>query len=299
MMDDSRLSADRLPVKFAVLLLTLMAFGLVATADYLTTAELNLSALYVLLMLAVTWFCGAWFGSLFACIALLTQSQIALLGGNPFSEPAYFYVSVGNHLFSYLLIVFLTATVRTLYMRAKSAARVDYVTGVANSTGFYERVSIEMARHRRDGAPFAVAYISCDYFKIINDGLGHSEGDRVLLTAGQTLRANLRETDVVARLGGDEFGLVFSHTGESEVLPLIRKLCESLDRAMAEHDWPITFSVGVGIFPKVPENADRVITFCNRLMQRVKALGKNKILHKVYDPEDAETPPPARLRAVR
>ena len=297
MSEDAKPIADRLPVGLAVLLLAFTAFALVV-ADFLTSYELPLSAFYVLITLAVSWFCGAWWGGLFACLATFAQIQPGLLEGNPFSAEAYFYVSVGNHLFSYLLIVFLTATVRTLYKRAQSAARVDYVTGIANSTGFYERVSIEMARHRRDGAPFAVAYISCDYFKIINDGLGRSEGDRVLLAVGQTLRANLRETDVVARLGGDEFGLVFSPAGESEVLPLVRKLCENLDRTMAEHDWPITFSVGVGIFPKVPQNADLVIAFCDHLMQHVKALGKNKILHKVYDPDEVEAPPPARLRAV-
>ena len=177
MSEDAKPIADRLPVGLAVLLLAFTAFALVV-ADFLTSYELPLSAFYVLITLAVSWFCGAWWGGLFACLATFAQIQPGLLEGNPFSAEAYFYVSVGNHLFSYLLIVFLTATVRTLYKRAQSAARVDYVTGIANSTGFYERVSIEMARHRRDGAPFAVAYISCDYFKIINDGLGRSEGDR-------------------------------------------------------------------------------------------------------------------------
>jgi diguanylate cyclase (GGDEF)-like protein len=298
MSENSRLIADRLPGGFAVLLLAFTALGIVVAADYLTSYELSLSAFYVLIILAVSWFCGVWWGGLFTFLSIFSEIQIGLLTGTTFSEQAYFYVSNGNRLFSYLLIAYLTAMVRTLYERAQSAARVDFVTGVTNSTGFYEKVAVEMARHRRDGASFAVAYISCDYFKIINDGLGHSEGDRVLLAVGQTLRMNLRETDVVARLGGDEFGLIFPRTGEAEVLPLIRKLCENLDRAMAEHDWPITFSVGVGVFPKVPESADRVITFCDRLMQRVKALGKNKILHKVYDPDDVETPP-ARLRAVR
>ena len=298
MSEDAKLIADRLPVGLAVLLLAFTALGLVVAADYLTAYELSLSAFYVLIILAVSWFCGVWWGGLFTFLSIFSEIQIGLLTGTTFSEQAYFYISNGNRLFSYLLIAYLAAAARTLYERAQSAARVDFVTGVTNSTGFYERVAVEMARHRRSRAPFSVAYINCDYFKIINDGLGRSEGDRVLLAVGQTLRANLRETDVVARLGGDEFGLVFSPAGETEVLPLVRKLCENLDRTMAEHDWPITFSVGVGIFQKVPQNADLAIAFCDRLMQRVKALGKNKILHKVYDPDEVETPPPARLRAV-
>jgi diguanylate cyclase (GGDEF)-like protein len=290
---------DRLPTVPAVLVLAFTALAIVVAADYLTSYELSLSAFYVLVILAVSWFCGVWWGGLFAFLAMFSEIQIGLLTGNPFSDEAYFYISIGNRLFSYLLIAYLVATVRTLYERAQSAARVDYVTGVANSTGFYEKVAVEMARHRRSHAPFSVAYMNCDYFKIINDGLGHREGDRVLLTVGQTLTSSLRETDIVARLGGDEFALVFPQTGEAEVLPVIKKLCGHLDRAMAEHDWPITFSVGVGIFPSVPDNVDRVVSFCDRLMQRVKALGKNKILHRVYDPDELDTPTPARLHAIR
>ena len=299
MLEESKPIADRLPVRLAVLVLAFTAFGIVVAADYLTSYELSLSAFYALLILAVSWFCGIWWGSLFVFLATYAQIRIGLMAGNPFSDEVYFYISNGNRLFSYLLIAFLTATVRALYDRAQSAARVDYVTGVANSTGFYEKVSIEMARHRRNRAHFSVAYVSCDYFKVINDGLGHREGDRVLMTVGQTLKSNLRETDVVARLGGDEFALVFPQTGEAEVLPVIRKLCASLDLAMAKHDWPITFSVGVGVFPVVPENVDRVVGFCDRLMYRVKALGKNKVLHRVYNPEEPDTNLLAQLRAGR
>lgn len=283
----------------AVLLLAFTAFAIVVTADYITSYELSLSTFYVLIILAVSWFCGIWWGSLFAVMSVFCQTQIGLLLGNPFSEPAYFYVANGNKLFAYLVIAFLTAMVRTLYERAQAAARVDYVTDVTNSTGFYEKVAIEMARHRRSRAPFAVAYVNCDYFKIINDGLGHREGDRVLKTVAQTLEASLRQTDVVARLGGDEFAMVFPQTGEADVLPVIKKLCGQLDRAMAAHDWPITFSVGVGVFPQVPANVDVVIGFCDRLMQRVKALGKNKVMHRVYNPDEVETPLPSRLHVIR
>jgi len=83
------------------------------------------------------------------------------------------------------------------------------------------------------------------------------------------------------------------------VLPVIKKLCGQLDRAMAAHDWPITFSVGVGVFPQVPANVDVVIGFCDRLMQRVKALGKNKVMHRVYNPDEVETPLPSRLHVIR
>lgn len=299
MREEATAFVDRAPSGLAVLLLAFTAFALVVTADYLTSYELSLSAFYVLIILAVSWFCGIWWGGFFAFFAMFCEIQIGLLTGNPFSDAAYFYVSIGNRLFAYLLIAYLTATVRSLYEQAQSAARVDFVTGVTNSTGFYEKVAVEMARHRRSRAPFSVAYVNCDYFKIINDGLGHREGDRVLKTVAQTLEATLRRTDVVARLGGDEFALVLPHTAEAEALTVIRKVCGHLDRAMTAHDWPITFSVGVGVFPRVPADVDHIIAFCGRLMQRVKALGKNKIMHRVYDPDEVETPLPVRVHAIR
>jgi diguanylate cyclase (GGDEF)-like protein len=299
MREEARPYVDRAPGGSAVLLLACTAFVLVVSADYLTSYELSLSTFYVLIIVAVSWFCGVWWGGLFAFLAMFSEIKIGLLTGNPFSEDAYFYISNGNRLLSYLLISYLTAMVRSLYEKAQSAARVDFVTGITNSTGFYEKVAVEMARHRRSRAPFSVAYVTCDYFKIINDGLGHREGDRVLMTIAQTLETNLRQTDVVARLGGDEFALVLPDTAERDALTIIRKVCGQLDRAMAAHDCPITFSVGVGVFPQVPGSVDVVVAFCDRLMQRVKALGKNKIMHRVYDPDEIESPLPGRVQAIR
>jgi diguanylate cyclase (GGDEF)-like protein len=151
--------------------------------------------------------------------------------------------------------------------------------------GFYERVEVEMARHRRNPHPFAVAYIDCDNFKAINDKLGHGEGDGLLRTVGQTLKSSIRETDVVARLGGDEFALVLPNTGELSALQITEKLCEKLDSVVKENKWPVTFSIGIGIFPIVPESLNHVISFTDSLMYRAKKEGKNKVVHHVYNLE--------------
>ncbi|MDB5811417.1 MAG: diguanylate cyclase [Betaproteobacteria bacterium] len=299
MHEEAKVFADRAPSGPAVLIPAFTAFALVVAADYFTSYELSLGAFYVLIILAVSWFCGVWWGGLFAFSTMFAEIQIGLLAGNPFSDEAFFYISNGNRLFCYLLIAYLASTIRSLYEQAQSAARVDFVTGATNSTGFYEKVAVEMERHRRSRAPFSVAYVSCDYFKVINDGLGHREGDRVLRTVAQTLQANLRLTDIVARLGSDEFALILPQSAEAEALTVVKKLCGQLAGSMAKHEWPITFSVGVGVFTVVPPDVDRVIAFCDRLMRRVKALGKNKIIHRVYDPDEIDTPMPVRMRAIR
>lgn len=291
--------ADARPEPAAVLVPALIALGIIVCADFLTSYEYSLSPFYVLVILAVSWLCGLWWGALFAFLSVYSQIQIGLLVGHRFSEPLKFYLANGNKLFAYMVIALLAATARTLYERAKSAARMDYLTGITNSLGFYEKMSVEMARHRRNHIPFAVAYIDCDNFKKVNDRSGHSEGDRVLKTVGWTLKSKLREIDIVARLGGDEFALVLPQTGEISALKVISKVNQELNRAMAKHNWPITFSIGVGIFPQVPENIDRVIAFSDNLMYRVKSLGGNKVMHYVYSPEEPDTKPPVQMSVSR
>src|SRR3954464_5858288 len=122
MQDDLKRYAVRAPNGVAVLLLAFTAFALVVSADYLTSYELSLSAFYVLIILAVSWFCGVWWGGLFAFLTMFAEIEIGLLTGNPFSEEAFFYISTGNRLFCYLLIAYLVATVRNLYEQAQSAA---------------------------------------------------------------------------------------------------------------------------------------------------------------------------------
>ena len=286
-------------LKIAVLILGFLALAIVVAADYMTSFELRLSALYMLVMIGVAWFCGPWWGGLFAFLSAYAQVQVGLTTGTTFSEPVYFYISNGNRLFAYLVIVLLVAAVRANYTRLQQAARIDFVTGVANSTAFYESVAVEMARHRRSKQAFAVGYLSCDYFRVVNEGLGRSEGDRVLHAIGVVASNNLRETDVVARLGGDEFALVLPHSGETEATQVVRKLSIELEKVMAKHEWPITFSIGVGVFPTVPASSDHVIGFCESVMRRVKASGKNKILVRTFDPDEIDSIRRAPLRVVR
>ncbi len=291
-------SADRLRLKAAVLALGFLALAIVVTADYVTSYELRLSALYMVVMLGVAWFCGLWWGILFAFLSAYAQVQVGLITGTTFSEPVYFYISNGNRLFAYLVIVLLVATVRSNYARLQAAARIDFVTGVANSTAFYENLAVEIARHRRSHAPFAVACFSCDYFKVVNDGLGRSEGDRVLHMIGQVMKNNLRETDVVARLGGDEFAMILP-VGEGEAARVVRKLCAQLENEMTRHEWPITFSVGVGLFTLAPASADQAMRFCERVMLAVKASGKNRVMLRAFDPDEADLIRRKPLHVVR
>ena len=71
---------------------------------------------------------------------------------------------------------------------------------------------------------------------------------------------------------------------ETRASNVIDKLRGELNTSMAEHGWPVTFSIGLGIFPGAPVSADDVISFADKLMYRVKASGKNKVMTETFAP---------------
>jgi diguanylate cyclase (GGDEF)-like protein len=81
----------------------------------------------------------------------------------------------------------------------------DSLTGLPNRALFLDRIAHSTARADRLGHELAVLFIDLDRFKVVNDSLGHSAGDRLLVEVGRRLKNCLRESDTLARLGGDEF----------------------------------------------------------------------------------------------
>ncbi len=257
-------------------------FVAVVVGDYLTTYELNLTPFYLFIVLLVTWNCGWRWGVGFAALSFSAQLSIDYLSGHPYSRPIYFYINNANYFISYLVALMLTSQLKAQHNREKHTARLDHLTGVANQKGFYEALSVEIARCRRENAPLTLAYLDCDNFKAINDRLGHHEGDSLLRQVAQTISVNLRRTDVIGRLGGDEFAIVLPGSADGRAAAVIDKLRRELDAAMAEHGWPVTFSIGLGIFGEVPASEEVVIGFTDKLMYRVKASGKNNVLMEEF-----------------
>jgi diguanylate cyclase (GGDEF)-like protein len=260
-------------------------FVAVVALDYSTTYELSLTPFYLFIVILVGWNCGWKPGLVFAMASFAAPVLIGDFSGYLYSEPLYFYVDNANRLISYLVALGLTSQLKAQHEREKQSARRDHLTGLANPKGFYEALSIEIARHRRQRIPLAVAYFDCDNFKLVNDRFGHNEGDRLLEGIGRVLKENLRKTDVIGRLGGDEFAVVLTNTDQRSAVEAVGKLRRELDTLMREYHWPVTFSVGIGIFSRVPESEDTVIRFTDNLMYRVKEAGKNDILSEEFAPE--------------
>ncbi|MCV7218776.1 bifunctional diguanylate cyclase/phosphodiesterase [Mycobacterium crocinum] len=98
---------------------------------------------------------------------------------------------------------------RLLAEMADQALR-DPLTGVANYTGFNDRLAEVMERRERDRAPVALMVLDLNDFKLVNDSYGHPAGDRLLMLVGDRITRAVRPDDTVARLGGDEFAVVMT-----------------------------------------------------------------------------------------
>jgi diguanylate cyclase (GGDEF)-like protein len=187
-------------------------------------------------------------------------------------------VDIANRAVSYALVVALVARLRRLYKREQAVARIDHLTGVSNRLASYEALELEIARCKRNSAPFCLAYVDCDNFKLVNDSLGHAEGDGLLRRIAQALVRTVRKTDTVGRIGGDEFVVIFPMLEYANAPAVIGKLQLAVTHETSKHHRLITFSIGAGVFPTPPLSADDAMAFADHLMYQIKTSSGNAAL---------------------
>jgi diguanylate cyclase (GGDEF)-like protein len=162
--------------------------------------------------------------------------------------------------------------------KSRFQASHDVLTRLPNRLLFSDRLSLAILRAQRHRERLAVMFLDLDNFKKINDGLGHSAGDDVLVQVAERLRSCLRGNDTVARLGGDEFIFLLSDVSkESDVASLARKILALVSESLAVsgQEVRVTASLGVGIYPHDGADADTLIANVDAAMYRAKELGRN------------------------
>jgi len=154
----------------------------------------------------------------------------------------------------------------------------DTLTGLPNRFLFDDRLSLAMAHAHRKKQKLTVMMFDLDWFKNINDSLGHRIGDKLLQAVGSRLRSFLRESDTIARMGGDEFLLLLPEIARVEdAIKVAQKILEEIREPFVvdKHKLNITVSIGIAIFPNDGEDIDTLVSHADIAMYRVKKAGRN------------------------
>jgi len=154
----------------------------------------------------------------------------------------------------------------------------DLLTQLPNRILFLDRLSVALVSARRNRRLVGLLFIDLDRFKLVNDTLGHAEGDEFLKGVAGRLKQCLRRSDTLARMGGDEFTILLPELSQPEDAAILaEKVIEELRRPLevAGHDIRPTASIGVALYPNDGEDADTLIKHADIAMYHVKAAGKN------------------------
>ena len=162
-------------------------------------------------------------------------------------------------------------------------AHHDVVTGLPNCVFLSERLQQEIARSRRGDRRFALHVIDLDSFKGINDVMGHSAGDHLLVAIGERLLTIKRHGYVVARLGGDEFAVLQTNLSNNEAAAdLAIEICTLLREPVAFQGKrvAVTSSIGTAIHPVDGANNEDLLRHADLAMYKAKGDGGDR--HQFY-----------------
>jgi len=263
------------------LVLALMLLLLVGGVDYATTYRLNLVALYLPPLLVIVWFTGPWFGLFLSLIATISWAYVDFAGRYG-GDSALAYWNWAALQAGFALLVIGIWKLRRALDDAHFQSRKDALTGLVNKAGFYQIVGAEMEVCRRYNRSLSIAYVDCDDFKAVNDRFGHHVGDELLRMVAHTMTRKLRASDLAGRLGGDEFAIMLPETSAEACRMVIEMLQQRLLDEMQQHDWPVTFSIGIATFARIPQTIDDMIRQADKLMYMVKHAGKGAIRQEVF-----------------
>ncbi len=169
--------------------------------------------------------------------------------------------------------------------RLRYQALHDTLTGLPNRVYFMDtlRQAIEHTRqHQNPG--FAVLFLDLDNFKLVNDSLGHLDGDRLLIATARRLRDLLHNNDVIARFGGDEFAILLDHRVDYYAVIAV---AEDIRRAMAEpfffDDHEVINSASLGIVLNLGEyeHPADLLRDADTALHHAKAAGRNR--YQIFD----------------
>ncbi|TCP15515.1 PAS domain S-box-containing protein/diguanylate cyclase (GGDEF)-like protein [Crenobacter luteus] len=161
-------------------------------------------------------------------------------------------------------------------------ATLDDLTGIANRRHFMKSAGALLETALRQRAPFAVLMIDIDYFKRVNDTLGHDAGDAILSQTVALCRVLIRQHDVFGRLGGEEFCLALPESDALTALTIAERVRERVATHpfhAAGHTRQVTVSIGLAVWQPggAPQTLAALLKAADEALYRAKADGRNRV----------------------
>ena len=216
---------------------------------------------------------------------VLDQAQIGGIVGigiNPVSVDDSTKLLVANSILSTLLNVVGSIKAIDKYTHdLEYYATRDPLTNLHNQRIFWEMLEYEVDRANRHKYKFAVLMIDMDNFKSLNDGFGHSYGDKVLQILAQAIKDQLRTGDFLARYGGDEFTVILPDSDLEQAKITAERILSGVRNAElvspSKEKIDVDMSVGVAIYPDHADTMRDVFMFADNMMYKAKSAGKGQV----------------------
>lgn len=153
----------------------------------------------------------------------------------------------------------------------------DPLTGLPNRLQMDDHLQYTLSLAKRNDGFFAVLFLDLDHFKNINDTLGHSIGDKLLIELSKRLTASLRDQDTVSRMGGDEFIILLPSSDAQGTIQVAQKLLNSIAQTflIEEYQLSITASIGIALCPNDGVDIEMLSKNADTAMYRAKDDGRN------------------------
>ncbi|MDH3643823.1 MAG: diguanylate cyclase, partial [Gammaproteobacteria bacterium] len=154
----------------------------------------------------------------------------------------------------------------------------DLLTHLPNRALLKDRLSLAITHARRNKRKLAVMFLDLDRFKLVNDTLGHSMGDRLLKAVANRLQSCLRRGDTLSRFGGDEFTLLLPEVRtRDDVVVIASKILDRLNAPFVidGHELFVGASIGIAMYPEAGDSEESLIQNADIAMYHVKGRGKN------------------------
>jgi diguanylate cyclase (GGDEF)-like protein len=179
---------------------------------------------------------------------------------------------------------------------------VDSLTNIYNRRQFDRRLREEFSVARRNDQVMSLVMIDVDFFKHVNDHLGHQGGDVVLRRLAEIMTSCVRQGDIVCRYGGEEFAVIFPQTDSESALALGERLRQQVatTELLSENVSPtneaiwVTVSLGVAALNADMTSVDRLVSAADQALYEAKQRGRNRVVgfHELLSV--GETAPAAR-----